>query len=67
MLDLLVGVAHILDAFVWIGSSLKRFFYRVFLPRSPRNQPLEWSDWFMLGCLSLIIVLVIVLSVSGGA
>lgn len=65
MLDLLVGIAHLADALFWIGRSLKRLFFRVFLPRSPRCQPLEWGDWFMLSIVALIVATVIWLTLTG--
>ncbi len=65
MLDLLVGIAHVADALFWIGRSIKRLFIRVFMPRSPHCQPLEWGDWFMLGIVALIGVLVILLTLTG--
>jgi hypothetical protein len=65
LLDLLVGIAHVLDALIWIGHSLRRVFCRAFLPRSHHNKPLELADWLMLGFVALIVMLVISLWVSG--
>lgn len=65
MLDLLVGIAQVAEALFWIGRSLKRLFFRVFLPRSPRCEPLGWGDWFMLGFVALVVTLVVLLTVTG--
>jgi hypothetical protein len=64
-LDLLVGIAQLIETAYWIGRSIKRLFLCVFRPRSPQREALEWGDWLMLGFVGLVAVVVLWLMATG--